>query len=115
MEDLFDTVDDLSDICNKCVRDVRALVDRNENQLANLAAQWEQLKANSATKEQREAVNRVTPVVQETFNRLRGLQESGYAIFEEFQKNCPQQMPDVYDQMTRAAGLFNKTIGYEFL
>ncbi len=115
MDDFFDIVDDQSDICNKTVRDVRALVDQREGQMQTLVGQWERLKATSSTKDQREAVNRVTPEVGKTFQRLEGQQEAQYAIFEEFQKNCGEQMPDVFDTMKRAMVLFNEAIGHEFI
>lgn len=115
MEDFFDIVDDQNDICNKTVRDVRALVEQREGQMRTLAAQWEQLKANSSTKDQREAVNRVTPEVGETFQRLESQKDAQYAIFEEFQRNCANQTPDVFDTMKRAMVLFNEIIGHEFI
>jgi len=115
IEDFYDTVKDNSDICNKCLRDVRALVDHAESQMRGLAAQWAQLKANSSIKTQREAVNRVTPEMNKMFERLSGMEEGAYKIFEEYQGNCPDQTPDVYSTMKRAAGLFNKIIGHEFM
>ena len=115
MEDFYDTVKDNSDICNKCLRDVRALVDSAEGRMRGLAGQWSQLKANTSIKDQRDAVNRVTPAMNEMYQKLEGMEEGAYKIFEEFQSNCPDQTPEVYGTMKRAAGLFQKIIGSEFM
>ena len=43
------------------------------------------------------------------------LPEGQFETFEEFQSNCPQQTPTVYNLMEKYMGLFNKMVGHDFI
>jgi len=114
LEQYIDTVEEYSDICNKCVRQTQALADQLESQMQGLQGQWKQLKAQMPTADYRQAVENVTPDAREAFKVMGEIRDGAYEVFEEYQKNCPGQVAEVYNNMERVSGLFSATIGYEF-
>jgi len=115
LEDYFDIVDDLSDICNKCVRDTQALFQERQARMQALASQWMQLKTQMSTKEQMDAIAQASPKVDKIMQKMYALPEGHFETFEEFQSNCPQQTPAVYNLMEKFMGLFNKMVGHDFI
>ncbi len=114
LEQYIDTVDDYSDICNKCVRETEALADQIESQMQGLLGQWKQIKMQMPTADYRQAVANVTSDARDAFEKIGKIRDGAYEIFEEYQENCPGQVAEVYNNMERVSGLFSATIGYEF-
>lgn len=114
LEQYIDMVDEYSDICNKCVRDTKALADQLESQMQGLLGQWNQMKTQMPTADYRQAVKNVTADAREAFKQVGEIRDGAFEVFEEYQENCPGQVAEVYNNMERVSGLFSSTIGYEF-
>jgi hypothetical protein len=116
LETYIDKVDDLYDICNKCVRETETINNAYRGQIQALAAQWEAHKAQITTKEERESVEAARAKIDDTYEQIGEIMEAEetYDIFQKFQKNCGAQTPKVYGRMqSETINMMFKAIGHE--
>lgn len=116
IEEYIDKVEDLYDVCNKCVRETELINNAYLNKIQTLASQWEAHKAGVTTKEQRESVETARAKIDDTFKQIGEIMQAKetYDVFQEFQKHCGEQTPLVYGRMEKETlNMMFKAIGHE--